>query len=118
MKPIKFVVRSVILEPDTRWACVETRGFATRKSGMFQFSLQEIMAPTSKYLPWLGLDAPFTQPPLLRAYISRFELTIAGKPYNNDYIWLTQWNDEGKIVYVRSYFDTMLSQEALHDNGQ
>lgn len=31
--PIKFVVRSIILEPDTRSACVEIRGHATRTNG-------------------------------------------------------------------------------------
>ncbi|KYK60568.1 uncharacterized protein DCS_01705 [Drechmeria coniospora] len=38
-----------------------------------------------------------------------------GKPYNNQYVWLTRWNDEGKIAEVRSYFDTMLSEEVLRD---
>lgn len=34
-KPIKFVVRNIILEPDTRWASIETKGCATRMDGMW-----------------------------------------------------------------------------------
>lgn len=29
--------------------------------------------------------------------------TCAGKPYNNDYVWLTQWNDEGKVSFFFSF---------------
>ncbi|EQK99433.1 hypothetical protein OCS_04854 [Ophiocordyceps sinensis CO18] len=59
-------------DPDGRWwACVETRGQATRKP--------------------------------------------SGKPYNNEYIWLTAWSREGRIVEVRSYFDSMLSEEVLRE---
>ncbi|KAG8411250.1 hypothetical protein J3459_016462 [Metarhizium acridum] len=36
-----------------------------------------------------------------------------GQPYDNEYAWLMRWNDEGKIVEVRSYFDTMLSEKVL-----
>ncbi|KAK2612644.1 hypothetical protein QQS21_001260 [Conoideocrella luteorostrata] len=36
-----------------------------------------------------------------------------GEPYNNDYVWLMRWNDEGKVVEIRSYFDTMLSEQVL-----
>lgn len=38
-----------------------------------------------------------------------------GKPYDNEYVWLTRWNDEGKMVEIRSYFDTMLSEQVLED---
>ncbi|KAF3765560.1 hypothetical protein M406DRAFT_329457 [Cryphonectria parasitica EP155] len=69
-KPIKFVVRSIILEPDTRWACVECQGFATRTNG---------------------------------------------QPYNNDYVWLTEWDANGKIFHVRSYHDTNLAEKVLHE---
>ncbi|PSR97363.1 hypothetical protein BD289DRAFT_480207 [Coniella lustricola] len=69
-KPIKFVVRSVILEAETRWASIECQGFTTR---------------------------------------------LNGKPYQNDYVWLTEWNDEGKIFHVRSYHDTHLAEIVLHE---
>lgn len=36
-----------------------------------------------------------------------------GQPYNNEYAWLMRWNDEGKIVEIRSYWDTMLSEKVL-----
>lgn len=36
-----------------------------------------------------------------------------GEPYDNEYVWLMRWNDEGKIVEIRSYFDTMLSEQVL-----
>ncbi|KAK7421478.1 hypothetical protein QQX98_002177 [Neonectria punicea] len=36
-----------------------------------------------------------------------------GLDYNNEYVWLTRFNDQGKIVEVRSYFDTMLSEQVL-----
>lgn len=32
-KPIRFVVRSIILEPDARRASIETKGYATRTNG-------------------------------------------------------------------------------------
>lgn len=74
--PIRFDVTRVVVDaqpdPDGRWwACVETRGQATRKP--------------------------------------------SGKPYNNEYIWLTAWSREGRIVEVRSYFDSMLSEEVLRE---
>lgn len=37
--PIKFVVRSIILEPDTGLACVEIRGHATRTNGECRVSM-------------------------------------------------------------------------------
>ncbi|KAM4057549.1 hypothetical protein HRG_009185 [Hirsutella rhossiliensis] len=40
-----------------------------------------------------------------------------GHAYNNDYIWLTRWNDEGRIAEVRYYFDTMLSEQVLQEAG-
>ncbi|KND88356.1 hypothetical protein TOPH_06975 [Tolypocladium ophioglossoides CBS 100239] len=71
--PIKFTVARVHIDAEPtedggRWACVETVGESTRKTG---------------------------------------------EPYNNEYMWLTRWNGEGRIVEVRSYFDTMLSEEVL-----
>ncbi|KAJ3532323.1 hypothetical protein NM208_g8492 [Fusarium decemcellulare] len=70
--PIKFVVTRVIVDAersqDGWWACVETRGDATRKTGPH---------------------------------------------YNNEYIWLTKYNDEGKIVEIRSYFDTVFAEQVL-----
>ncbi|OAA43718.1 hypothetical protein NOR_04293 [Metarhizium rileyi] len=36
-----------------------------------------------------------------------------GEPYNNEYAWLMRWNQEGKVVEIRSYFDTMLSEKVL-----
>ncbi|KAF7541747.1 hypothetical protein G7Z17_g11885 [Cylindrodendrum hubeiense] len=36
-----------------------------------------------------------------------------GLDYNNEYIWLTRFNDQGKIVEIRSYFDTLLSEMVL-----
>lgn len=38
-----------------------------------------------------------------------------GLPYDNDYVWLTRWGPDGRIVEVRSYFDTMLSEEVLRE---
>ncbi|KAK7426251.1 hypothetical protein QQZ08_007281 [Neonectria magnoliae] len=32
---------------------------------------------------------------------------------NNENVWLTRFNDQGKIVEVRSYFDTILSEQVL-----
>ncbi|KAI5461967.1 hypothetical protein BGZ63DRAFT_403245 [Mariannaea sp. PMI_226] len=70
--PIKFVVQRVIVDAekseDGWWACVETKGEATRKTGA---------------------------------------------DYHNEYIWLTRFNDQGRIVEIRSYFDTMLAEEVL-----
>ncbi|KAH7149040.1 hypothetical protein B0J13DRAFT_523697 [Dactylonectria estremocensis] len=36
-----------------------------------------------------------------------------GMDYNNEYVWLTRFNDQGKIVEIRSYFDTLLSEMVL-----
>ncbi|OAQ71307.1 hypothetical protein VFPPC_03628 [Pochonia chlamydosporia 170] len=36
-----------------------------------------------------------------------------GEAYDNEYVWLMRWNDEGKIVEIRSYFDTLLSEQVL-----
>ncbi|KAF7561200.1 hypothetical protein G7046_g2960 [Stylonectria norvegica] len=70
--PIKFVVKRVVVDQerdvDGWWACVETRGEATRKSGV---------------------------------------------EYNNEYVWMIRFNDEGKIVEITSYFDTHLSEQVL-----
>lgn len=89
---IRFVVRSIILEPDTRSACIEMRGYATRTNGRSPDRDQTV-----------------------RFSISDAE-TCTGQPYNNDYIWLTQWNDEGKIFTVRSYHDTSLAEKVLHED--
>lgn len=40
---------------------------------------------------------------------------LTGQAYNNEYVWLTTWNDEGKIIHIRSYFDTLLAQQTLED---
>lgn len=53
------------------WACVETKGEATRKSG---------------------------------------------GAYNNEYMWVTRWDAEGKIVEIVSYFDTMLAEMVLRED--
>ncbi|PHH64235.1 hypothetical protein CDD81_4849 [Ophiocordyceps australis] len=39
----------------------------------------------------------------------------SGKPYVNDYLWLTRWNHKGQIDHVRSYHDTMLAEEVLRE---
>ncbi|KAH6986350.1 hypothetical protein BKA56DRAFT_670515 [Ilyonectria sp. MPI-CAGE-AT-0026] len=36
-----------------------------------------------------------------------------GMDYNNENVWLTRFNDQGKIVEVRSYFDTLLEEMVL-----
>ncbi|KAH7148281.1 hypothetical protein EDB81DRAFT_882714 [Dactylonectria macrodidyma] len=36
-----------------------------------------------------------------------------GMNYNNEYVWLTRFNDQGKIVEIRSYFDTLLTEMVL-----
>lgn len=74
--PIRFDVTRVVVDAQPAsdgcwWACVETRGRATRRA--------------------------------------------SGAPYDNEYLWLTRWNRDGKIVEVRSYFDTMLSEEVLRE---
>jgi ketosteroid isomerase-like protein len=38
---------------------------------------------------------------------------ITGEPYDNEYAWLMRWNGDGKIVEIRSYFDTLLSEKVL-----
>ncbi|KEY70563.1 hypothetical protein S7711_02717 [Stachybotrys chartarum IBT 7711] len=38
-----------------------------------------------------------------------------GKRYDNEYLWLTRWDAQGKIVEIRSYFDTMLSEQVLQE---
>ena len=38
-----------------------------------------------------------------------------GEPYDNDYLWLTRWNNEGKIVEIRTYFDTLLAEQVLNE---
>lgn len=40
--------------------------------------------------------------------------TRTGEPYNNEYVWLTRWNQEGKIVEIRSYFDSVMAEHVLH----
>ena len=47
--------------------------------------------------------------------VQRLTFGETGRPYNNEYIWLTTWNNEGKIVDIRSYFDSAMSEEALQD---
>ena len=41
--------------------------------------------------------------------------TKTGKEYNNEYAWLTRFNDDGVIVELRSYFDTVMSDKVLED---
>lgn len=41
---------------------------------------------------------------------------MSGQPYNNDYIWITQWSDDGKILSVRSYHDTNLAEKVLYED--
>lgn len=89
-KPIKFVIRSIILEPDTRRASIETKGYATRTNGMYS-------RPSSNNKMCNGVDASL------------------GQPYNNDYVWLTQWNEQGQIFSVRSYHDTNLAEKVLKE---
>ncbi|UNI21179.1 hypothetical protein JDV02_007191 [Purpureocillium takamizusanense] len=38
-----------------------------------------------------------------------------GEEYRNDYLWMTRWNDEGKMVEIKSYFDTYLSETVLNE---
>ena len=40
-----------------------------------------------------------------------------GEPYENEYAWLLRWNDDGRIVEIRSYFDTMLAEQVLRATG-
>ncbi|KAL6852524.1 hypothetical protein ACO1O0_007070 [Amphichorda felina] len=78
-EPIRFLVTRIIVDAERTeesdpeksgwWACVETRGEATIKTG---------------------------------------------EPYNNEYVWLMRWNDHGKIVEIRSYFDSLMSEYVLH----
>lgn len=39
--------------------------------------------------------------------------TKLGEEYFNDYIWLTRWDEEGRIVEIRSYFDSAMAQYIL-----
>ncbi|KAK7055531.1 ketosteroid isomerase [Favolaschia claudopus] len=41
---------------------------------------------------------------------------LNGRPYNNRYMWIMIFNDTGKVVEVREYFDTALVQELMQTN--
>ncbi|KFZ19135.1 hypothetical protein V501_00817 [Pseudogymnoascus sp. VKM F-4519 (FW-2642)] len=37
----------------------------------------------------------------------------SGGVYSNENVWLTRWNDKGKIVEIRSWFDFVLTEQLL-----
>ncbi|KAF2119454.1 hypothetical protein BDV96DRAFT_642478 [Lophiotrema nucula] len=39
-----------------------------------------------------------------------------GNSYNNEYCWVTRFNEEGKIISVRAYLDTAKLRDALEGN--
>ena len=39
-----------------------------------------------------------------------------GKPYNNFYLWVLVFDDEGHVVEVREYLDTGLVRQVMSDN--
>ncbi|KAK7014235.1 ketosteroid isomerase [Favolaschia claudopus] len=41
---------------------------------------------------------------------------LNGKPYNNRYVWILIFNETGKVVELREYFDTALVQELMQTN--
>ena len=40
--------------------------------------------------------------------------TKGGEEYFNEYVWLTRWDAEGRIVEIRSYFDSAMAEYILH----
>ncbi|KAH8819707.1 hypothetical protein F5884DRAFT_849015 [Xylogone sp. PMI_703] len=43
--------------------------------------------------------------------------TKNGKDFNHEYALVMQWNEEGKIVYVRDYLDSALLNRIFEENG-
>lgn len=41
-------------------------------------------------------------------------VTKTGERYDNEYAWITRWNSEGRIVEIRSYFDTLMAEHVLY----
>ncbi|KAJ6437189.1 hypothetical protein O9K51_10159 [Purpureocillium lavendulum] len=39
----------------------------------------------------------------------------SGHEYRNDYVWMTRWNEDGKMAEIKSYFDTYLSELVLNE---
>lgn len=39
--------------------------------------------------------------------------TKLGEEYFNEYVWLTRWDGEGRIVEIRSYFDSAMADYIL-----
>jgi ketosteroid isomerase-like protein len=53
-----------------------------------------------------------------KAYVEfRGEATqLNGKPYNNQYIWVMIFDDQGHAQEIREYLDTRLVQEVFTNN--
>lgn len=38
-----------------------------------------------------------------------------GASYDNVYAFMTRWNEEGKMVEIRTYYDTLMAEQMLQD---
>ncbi|KAG5998458.1 hypothetical protein E4U54_002185 [Claviceps lovelessii] len=110
------------LVPDVIWTCT---GNAHSLAGT-RYSLQEhdeatfkrlgrkLRAPIKFVVTRAVVDAEPEADGWWCSVETRGEATrTTGEPYNNEYVWLMRWNGEGKVVEIRSYFDTMLSEQVL-----
>ncbi|GAB0138205.1 hypothetical protein EsDP_00006446 [Epichloe bromicola] len=110
------------LVPDVIWTCTgNAHSLAgTRYSikdhdeATFQRLGKKLQAPIKFHVTRIIVDAEREADGWWCSVETRGQATrTTGEPYNNEYLWLMRWNDDGKVVEIRSYFDTMLSEQVL-----
>ncbi|KAF4977664.1 hypothetical protein FZEAL_5854 [Fusarium zealandicum] len=115
-----FFTDSVV--PDVKWtitghahSLVGTRNsIAEHCDTSFNQMRKRLVAPIKFVVTRVIVDAERREDGWWACVETRGEaMRKTGEHYNNEYVWLTRYNDEGKIVEVRSYFDTLFAEQVL-----
>ncbi|KAG5930009.1 hypothetical protein E4U53_002316 [Claviceps sorghi] len=110
------------LDPDVVWTCAGTahslagtrHGLRAHDEATFQRLGRKLRGPIRFAVTRVVVDAEPDDDGWWCSVEARGEATRAdGEAYDNEYVWLMRWDGRGKVVEIRSYFDTMLSEQVL-----
>ncbi|KAG5926543.1 hypothetical protein E4U42_003165 [Claviceps africana] len=110
------------IDPDVVWTCAGSahslagtrHGLRAHGAATFDRLGRHLRGPIRFAVTSVVVDAEPEEDGWWCSVEARGEATrVDGRPYNNEYVWLMRWDGRGKVVEIRSYFDTMLSEQVL-----
>ncbi|KAK7028617.1 ketosteroid isomerase [Favolaschia claudopus] len=113
-----------LIDPELQWTIGSDKKDSVRLTGVYTLNswFEEVLKPMLSRLQ--PVENPGVDPKCIdiignNKAILEVESQATqrnGNPYNNRYVWILIFTDEGKVVKIREYLDTALVQEVMQTN--